>query len=177
MSLRFEDVMTPASLSLYCSFRPPRRTHALAVVAALVIFLPALGSVSRADDAKPAEKVTFQDHVLPIFRAKCGTCHSSGQAKGGLVLENYAAAMQGGASGAVIEPGDLDASRLWDLVTHKEQPAMPPKEPKLPDETLAVIKKWIEGGALDTKDSQPKVKKKASFALSTTAVSTDKPEG
>src|SRR5579862_8314443 len=25
-----------------------------------------------ADEAKPAEKVTFQDHVLPIFRAKCG---------------------------------------------------------------------------------------------------------
>ncbi len=35
-------------------------------------------SVASAQDAKPAEKVNFQDHILPIFRAKCGTCHSAG---------------------------------------------------------------------------------------------------
>src|SRR5262245_10106492 len=48
------------------------------------------GSSVFSQDAKPAEKVNFTDHVLPIFRAKCGTCHSAGQAKGGLVLESYA---------------------------------------------------------------------------------------
>lgn len=130
-----------------------------------------------ADDAKPEAKVNFQDHVLPIFRAKCGACHSAAQAKGGLVLESFAAAIQGGASGAVVEPGDLEGSRLWALVAHKEQPAMPPKEPKLPDEILAVIQKWIEQGALETKDSQPKVKKKAQFTLSPTDISGDKPAG
>ena len=62
----------------------------------------------------------------------------------------------------MVEAGDLDASRLWALVSHKEQPAMPPKEPKLADEMLAVIQKWIEGGALETKDSVIKVKKKTS---------------
>ncbi len=143
---------------------------------ALVAMLCGL-SASFAEEAKPAEKINFQDHIVPIFRAKCGTCHSAGEAKGGLVLESYGATMQGGASGAVVEAGDVDASRLYDLVTHKEQPAMPPKEPKLPDETLATIRKWIELGALENKDSVAKVKKKSSFALSTTAVSTDKPEG
>jgi WD40 repeat protein len=142
----------------------------------LVAFVGDRSSAS-ADDAKPADKVTYQDHVLAIFRAKCGTCHSAGEAKGGLVLENYAASMTGGASGAVVEAGDLDASRLWALVSHKEQPAMPPKEPKLPDEMLAVIQKWIEGGALETKDSVVKVKKKASLTLNTTEISTDKPAG
>jgi WD40 repeat protein len=134
-------------------------------------------STASAEDAKPAEKINFQDHVLPIFRAKCGTCHSAGEAKGGLVLENFAASMAGGASGPVVEVGDLDGSRLWALISHKEQPAMPPKEPKLPDETLAVIRKWIEGGALETKDSVAKVKKKASLTLGTIDVSTDKPAG
>ncbi|MBI3862071.1 MAG: hypothetical protein HY290_09265 [Planctomycetia bacterium] len=142
-----------------------------------LISIFATASFARAEEAKPAEKVTFQDHVLPILRAKCGMCHSAGEAKGGLVLENYAASMTGGASGAVIEPGDLDGSRLWALVSHKEQPAMPPKEPKLPDETLAIIRKWIEGGALETKDSQVKVKKKATLTLGTIDVSTDKPAG
>ncbi len=145
----------------------------LVTVAAVVL----AASPAFAEDAKPAEKVTYQDHVLPIFRAKCGTCHSAGEAKGGLVLENYAASMTGGASGSVVEAGDLDASRLWALVTHKEQPAMPPKEPKLPDEMLAVIQKWIAGGALETKDSVVKVKKKAALTLSTTEISTDKPAG
>lgn len=37
-------------------------------------------SVAWAED-KPAEKITFVDHVVPIFRAKCGTCHSAGEAK------------------------------------------------------------------------------------------------
>jgi WD40 repeat protein len=134
-------------------------------------------SLAFAEDAKPAEKINFQDHVQPIFRAKCGTCHSAGEAKGGLVLENYAASINGGASGPVVEAGDLDGSRLWALVSHKEQPAMPPKEPKLPDETLALIRKWIEGGALETKDSVAKVKKKASLTLGTIDVSTDKPDG
>jgi WD40 repeat protein len=135
------------------------------------------GGSACADEARPADKITYQDHVLPIFRAKCGTCHSAGEAKGGLVLENYAASMTGGASGAVIEAGDLDGSRLWALVTHKEQPSMPPKEPKLPDEMLAVIQKWIEGGAMENKDSVVKVKKKATLTLSTTDISTDKPAG
>lgn len=143
-------------------------------VAALMI---AAGMTACAEDAKPADKVNFQDHVLPIFRAKCGNCHSAGQAKGGLVLESFSASIQGGASGAVVEPGDLDGSRLWALVTHKEQPAMPPKEPKLPDEMLAVIQKWIEQGALENKDSQPKIKKKAQFTLSATNASADKPAG
>ena len=127
-------------------------------------------------DAKPAEKVTYQDHVLPIFRAKCATCHSADQAKGGLVLDNYTGLMQGGGSGEVVAAGDLGNSHLWKLVTHAEEPHMPPKEPKLPDETLAVIRKWIEGGALDTADSKVKIKK-PQFTLGTAVISSGKPEG
>jgi len=140
-------------------------------------FLVVASQVVNADEAKLPEKVNFQDHVLPIFRAKCGNCHSAGSAKGGLVLESFSASIQGGASGSVVEPGDLDGSRLWALVTHKEQPAMPPKEPKMPDEMLAVLKRWIEQGALENKDSTPKIKKKASLTLNTANVSGDKPEG
>ena len=143
----------------------------------VVVSLIAGPFAARGDDVKLPEKVNFQDHVLPIFRAKCGNCHSAGSAKGGLVLESYSASIQGGASGSVIEAGDLDGSRLWALVTHKEQPAMPPKEPKMPDEMLAVIQRWIEQGALENKDSTAKVKKKAQFTLQSTDVSGDKPEG
>lgn len=139
------------------------------------LLLAVLAVPGQAEDKKA--KVNFQDHVLPIFRAKCGTCHGADQAKGGLVLESYSAAMQGGASGAVVEPGDLDGSRLWELVSHSGQPSMPPKENKLPDETLAVIRNWIDGGALENANSKPKIKKKSQFTLNTANVSAGKPEG
>ncbi|MCA9095950.1 MAG: c-type cytochrome, partial [Planctomycetaceae bacterium] len=114
------------------------------------------------EEKKPADgaampKITFDDHVLPIFRAKCASCHSADQAKGDLVVDNYAALMRGGASGEVVTAGDLDDSRLWALVTHAEEPIMPPKEPKLPDEMLNTLKAWIEGGALEKSSSTAKV--------------------
>ena len=115
-----------------------------------------IGQIS-AQEQKPAgtiEKITYNDHVLPLLKAKCGACHSADSAKGGLIVDTYTAIMAGGASGEVVIAGDTDGSRLYDLIAHKAEPAMPPKEPKLPDEQLALFKKWIDGGALETLDSK-----------------------
>lgn len=135
--------------------------------------------VAVAQEAKPAdkmEKITYTDHILPILRAKCAACHSADQAKGGLVVDSYTGLMAGGASGEVVAGGDVDGSRLYDLITHKAEPKMPPKEPKMPDDQLALFKKWIEGGALETLDSKAKIKKPA-FTLGTAVISNGKPEG
>lgn len=155
------------------------RLVAAAVLPAIFLaFAPGeLLQVASAQEKKPADKTTYQDHVLPIFRAKCGTCHGADQAKGGLVLDNYTATMAGGASGAVIEPGSPDESRLWELITHKAQPQMPPKEDKLPAESLLVIQKWIDGGALENVNSPPRVAKKPQFTLGKTEITGDKPVG
>lgn len=136
-------------------------------------------SIGRGEEAKPAspvEKITYTDHILPILRAKCAACHSTDQAKGGLVVDSYTGLMAGGASGEVVTGGDVDGSRLYDLISHKAEPKMPPKEPRMPDEQLAIFKKWIEGGALETTDSKAKIKKPA-FTLGTATISTGKPEG
>jgi len=86
--------------------------------------------------------------------------------------------MEGGSSGAVIEPGDPDASRLYLLVTHQKRPNMPPRSEKLPEKILETIRKWIEGGALENAGSKPGVKKgAAALALSPTDASSLKPEG
>src|SRR6185437_14924558 len=102
----------------------------------------ALFGASRvlAEDAKPAPKITYAEHVQPIFREHCFTCHSQDTAKSDLALDNFAAVMRGGASGEVIEAGDPDNSRLWALVSHKETPEMPPQQPKLADAKLDLIK-------------------------------------
>jgi WD40 repeat protein len=119
--------------------------------------------VAIAADA-PAEKVTFKDHVLPIFRAKCGSCHSGNDRKGGLILDDYAGMMQGGSSGGSVETGDPGSSYLWSLVTHESEPKMPPNADKLPEAELALIKKWIEGGLLETSSSTAVMSKKPSLA-------------
>src|SRR5687768_10257431 len=94
----------------------------------LVLLLVCARGAFAADD-----KVTYQDHVLPVFRNACLNCHNPDKKKAGLDLSSYAATLAGSTSGKVIEPGDADGSLLYRLVTHAEEPTMPPKGDKLSD--------------------------------------------
>lgn len=125
---------------------------------------------------KPAEKITYEQHILPLFREKCGTCHNANDKKGDLVLDNYGAAMRGGASGEVIRSdGDAENSPLYRVVAHLDEPFMPPQQPRLPDDQLALIRKWIEGGALENAGSTAKVKKPS--LVSKAEISSERPAG
>src|SRR4051812_16582663 len=89
--------------------------------------LGALSPLAGAADAPPAApKVTYVDHVLPIFRNACLNCHNPDKKKGNLDLSSYAG-VQAGGSGAVILPGDPDSSKLYKAMTWAEEPNMPPK--------------------------------------------------
>jgi len=116
------------------------------------------GALGSAAEEAAAEKTTYDDHVRPIFRQHCLTCHNADSKKGDLSLDSYAAVLSGGASGEVVLPGDLESSRLWGLVSHQEEPAMPPDADRLPEEKLALVRKWIEGGALENRGSVAKVR-------------------
>jgi WD40 repeat protein len=131
----------------------------------------ALSSAASADD-----KVTYVDHVQPIFRQHCFTCHGPDTQKNDLALNSYASAMTGGASGEALAAGDPDASYLWQLVNHDAEPAMPPGGDKLPQAELDVIKAWIVGGLLEKKDSV--ARKSTKPAVAAFAPSADnRPEG
>lgn len=122
------------------------------------------------------EKVTFEQHIKPIFRQHCLACHNASDKTGGLALDSYGSALEGGGSGAVVDDeGFPDNSRLWKLVSHEATPNMPPNQDKLPAEQLALIRAWIEGGILENADS--KVKKKKKNPLAFVASSGGKPEG
>jgi hypothetical protein len=84
--------------------------------------------------------------------------------------------MAGGASGSVVEAGDPDNSRVFALVSHADEPKMPPNQDKLPQAKLDTIKAWILGGALENNGSVAKINKRPSVAL-TTSVGAGKPEG
>lgn len=145
----------------------------LKLVFAAVFILGTIAVTNAQDDSR----VTYADHVQPIFRAKCFACHNSDKKSGGLDLTNYTSLTQGGSSGQVVEGGDSGASRLYAVVSHQAQPYMPPNSDKLQPEVLAVIKKWIDGGALETKASTPIVKKKAKAELSLSFAPSVRPDG
>ena len=74
-------------------------------------------------------------------------------------MDSYARLIAGGSSGEVVFAEDPDSSRLWALVNHDEEPHMPPNQEKLADKSLAVIRRWIEGGVLENNGSKTKAKK------------------
>ena len=101
-----------------------------------------------------ADKVTYAVDVLPILRNSCLNCHNPDKHKAGLDLSTYQALMQGSDSNKVVEPGNPGNSLMLKLISHTDEPAMPPKSDKLPDSQINVIRKWIEGYALETTDSK-----------------------
>jgi WD40 repeat protein len=132
-------------------------------VASLSLFL--LAPLARAQEKPAGEqpKITYDEHVKPILREHCFSCHNADGAKSGLVLDTYAKAMEGGSGGEVVLPGDVESSRLYALVSHAEEPFMPPKQDQLAAAKLDIIKKWIEGGALENSGSTVVIKKKKTF--------------
>jgi WD40 repeat protein len=140
------------------------RTAHLATIALLLIS-PAI--IAFAQESQPTgqagaapQKVTFVDHVLPIFRNRCGSCHNSSDQSGSLVLDGYAGVMAGGSSGQVVTAGDVASSRLWKAITHEAEPFMPQGADKLPDAEIAVIREWIQQGLLEKSSSVAKLPKK-----------------
>src|SRR5215213_4426301 len=138
---------------------------------AMALLTFAFCGFARADD-----KVTYQDHVLPLFRNSCLNCHNPDKKKAGLDLSNYAGVIAGGGTGKAVEPGDPDASLLFRLVTHAEEPTMPPKGDKLPEKDLDTIKRWIAGGVLETSGSTAVVSDKPKVDLKVDATA-GKPAG
>ncbi|MGC3969743.1 MAG: hypothetical protein QM775_21155 [Pirellulales bacterium] len=151
------------------------RTYLFAFAAALSTTGVAFAADEKPADPKVAPKITYDEHVQPIFREACFTCHNQNEAKSDLALDSYGRTMAGGAGGECVIAGDLESSRLWALVAHLENPKMPPNQDKMPEAKLNLIKQWILGGALENSGSKAKIKPKVSLELVTTAG--NKPSG
>ena len=122
-----------------------------------------------------ADKVTYQDHVLPLIENNCAKCHNGDKKKGDLDLTTYNGALKGGGSGSVVVSGNPDGSKLIKAITHAEEPTMPPNK-KLADKEVDVFKKWIAGGLLETSGSKA-IASKPTVDLTLKATAVGKPEG
>jgi len=107
----------------------------------------------------------YTDHVLPIFREKCGGCHNADKREGGLDLMSHGQALAGGSSGEVIVPGDPDGSHLWQVASHAAEPKMPPESDRIPSDMLDVIRTWIAAGAIERSGGMAVKKKAVALAI------------
>jgi hypothetical protein len=137
--------------------------------------LPAAGFLAVLSCVRADEKVTYANDVLPILRNSCLNCHNPDKDKAGLDMTTYEGIMAGSDTRKVIEPGNSGNSVLFKCVTHAETPTMPPKSDKLPDAQIEIIRKWIDGHALETTSSQAVIAKNSGPALEMFAQ--EKPDG
>ncbi len=96
------------------------------------------------------DDIRFSRDIAPILLRHCQTCHGPEQAKSKYRLDTFQRLMQPGASDEpAITPGKPTASELYRLlVTEHDDERMPQKADALPDKQIALIKRWIEQGAL-----------------------------
>ena len=89
----------------------------------------------------------FRDNVRPFLVDQCLECHGGSKVKSAFNLNTREGLLQGGDLGVVVMPGKPDESPLLDYLSHREEPYMPPKKPKVSPETMAQLTRWIDLGA------------------------------
>jgi hypothetical protein len=131
-----------------------------------------------------AEPTYWQD-VRPVLRKNCAACHNRKSlnevdVSGGLALDSYEAILKG-SKRPVIKPGDSGASLLVQLLlSTDDDKRMPLGADPLSPENVALLRRWIDGGAKEGQRpddgataaalSAPARARKLEVKLATTAV-------
>ncbi len=99
---------------------------------------------------KKAGSVDFHRQVKPVLEANCYSCHSGAKVKGGLRLDLRDEALLGGnADGPAITPHQPAESALLARITSTDpDEVMPAKGDPLPPDEIALLRRWIEEGAV-----------------------------
>jgi hypothetical protein len=95
-------------------------------------------------------KIDFANDVAPIFAEHCTKCHGEEKQKGALRLDSPEGVARGGDSGEpLFVAGNSEQSHLIRLVTGAEPDLqMPPKGEPLPAAKIAILRQWIDAGAV-----------------------------
>ncbi len=117
------------------------------------------GAMSRvaADETKPKkgdgnpfspEAIDFfESRVRPILVDRCIKCHGPKKQSSNLRLDSREAALTGGDSGPSLVPSNPEESLLIQAVAQTHEALKMPPDGKLPEASVAIIRKWVALGA------------------------------
>ena len=133
-----------------------------------------------AQSCQNSERVDFSTQIKPILNNKCISCHGGVKKNGGFSLlfeEEAFADTESGKPGIV--PGDANASELIKRINENDpELRMPYEHPKLSDEEIDLLTKWVDQGAewgghwaysLPEKVEVPTITAEAGFTLGETS--------
>src|SRR6185436_1963217 len=131
------------SLARRASIQPPnsfakmRRILCLAVLAVMCV-------------SEASAQVSFKKDIAPVLINNCLACHGPKKAEGSYRIDTYERAIAPGESAtAAFTAKMLDKSEGFRRITSGDvKERMPLDGDPLPPETIALIKKWIEEGAV-----------------------------
>jgi len=127
-------------------------SFALTVACGIALMVGSMTLIGS-DRLSAAQSATsFSRDVLPILRDNCVSCHQpggEGYKKSGVDLTSYKGVMKGTKYGAMVVPGDPEASNLVLLVEWRTQDAihMPHGRGQLPVKLRETIRQWVQEGA------------------------------
>jgi mono/diheme cytochrome c family protein len=108
-----------------------------------------------------AAPVDFVRDVQPLFKEHCYSCHGSHKQEAAFRLDHKPSAMKGGDFGTAILPGKSADSRLVQAIEGKNpKMRMPRKGDPLSVEQIAVIRRWIDEGAVWPDSASVKLEQK-----------------
>jgi cytochrome c553 len=129
-------------------------TRALVFAAGLSLAGSAAGFAQTAANPvtlpPPADRsVSFSRDIRPILQVACVRCHARGNDKGGFSIESRESLLKGGDTGPAVVPGQSHDSFLIALVAGLEPDmVMPKKGARLTGDQIAVLRAWIDQGAV-----------------------------
>ncbi len=85
--------------------------------------------------------------AVRILAERCTACHGETRMSG-LDMRTREGLVRGGTRGASIHPGDASSSVLVQAVLRAGELQMPPNADQLSEEDIAVLRKWVDEGAL-----------------------------
>ena len=114
----------------------------------LLSFLMAGVTVAASGQASdPARIEFFEKQIRPLLVEHCLVCHGPRLQQGGLRLDSADFLRQGGQSGPAVVPGEVDRSRLIQLVRGAGDLQMPPTGP-LSKSRITALEQWVRAGAV-----------------------------
>jgi hypothetical protein len=115
---------------------------------------------SNPESSDEARLALFESKIRPALVEYCMECHSTEtEASGGLLLDSRSGWLAGGDSGAVINVGAPEASRLLVAMSYSDPDLQMPPDGQLPAETVDAFRRWIADGAIDPREAMSPIAK------------------